>query len=61
MSNSPWEQKRKHLNDHSKLLLNARLCAREVWDDNAIGEHTEWLADRILEIWPGPDELRMSA
>lgn len=56
MSNGPWAQKRKDLNHHSKLLLNARLADQETWDEDAIDERTTWLADRIVEIWPGPDE-----
>jgi uncharacterized protein DUF1524 len=56
MSNGPWTQKRKDLNHHSKLLLNARLADRETWDEDAVDERTAWLADRVMEIWPGPDE-----
>jgi hypothetical protein len=56
MSNGPWTQKRKDLNHHSKLLLNARLADRQTWDEDAVDERTAWLADRVMEIWPGPDE-----
>jgi Protein of unknown function DUF262/Protein of unknown function (DUF1524) len=57
LSNLAWEQKQVELNRHSKLLLNQRLleqCA-DSFDVEAIEERTEWLVDRICEIWPGPD------
>ncbi len=56
LSNGPWEKKQKHLNEHSKLLLNTRLVEdyRERFDDDAVDARTVWLADRVLEIWPGP-------
>lgn len=54
MSNGPWMTKRRDLNHYSKLLLNARLADHEAWDEAAIDEHTAWLADRLLKIWPGP-------
>lgn len=56
MSNGPWTQKRKDLNHHSKLLLNARLAERETWDEDAVEDHTAWLVERIVQIWPGPNE-----
>ena len=54
MSNGPWEQKRKDLNHHSKLLLNAHLADTETWDLDAIDTRTQWVVDRIIEIFPGP-------
>lgn len=54
MSNAPWERKRTALNEHTVLLLNARLGRRDVWDEDAIDEHGDWLAQRLAEIWPGP-------
>lgn len=55
LSNGPWSKKQKHLNEHSKLLLNTRLVEdyRDRFDDDAIDERGAWLTDRILEIWPG--------
>jgi hypothetical protein len=55
MSNSPWITKRGELNKHSRLLLNARLAERKTWDEKAVDDHGEWLAQRLVEIWPGPD------
>ena len=51
---APGRTKRKALNAHSKLLLNARLAEHETWDEQAIDEHGAWLADRLVSIWPGP-------
>lgn len=55
LSNSAWTTKRTALNEHSKLLLNARLSERESWDEEAVEKRGAWLADRLIEIWPGPD------
>ena len=55
ISNSLWTTKRIDLNRDSKLLLNARLADRETWDEHAVDEHTQWLADRLVQIWPGRD------
>ena len=57
LSNSAWPKKQKHLNEHSKLLLNARLVSQygDRFDDDSIAERGAWLADRIIEIWPGPE------
>lgn len=54
LSNSVWSIKRRALNAHSELLLNARLAEREAWDEEAIDEHGAWLADQLVSIWPGP-------
>lgn len=54
MSNSPWEAKRKELNQHTRLLLNARVADREQWDERAIDQHGRWLAEQLVAIWPGP-------
>lgn len=55
LSNSPWLTKRQELNRHSKLLLNAELSERCVWNEQAIDERGSWLARRLVAIWPGPD------
>jgi hypothetical protein len=58
MSNAEWTSKRQKLNEHSVLLLNSKLAARETWDEQAIDEHGEWIATRLAEIWPGPDSQK---
>jgi len=30
------------------------LADRDRWDEDAIDEHGTWLADRIVQTWPGP-------
>jgi hypothetical protein len=55
MSNSPWTAKREALNDHTRLLLNARIARRDRWEEQAVDEHGQWLAERLVAVWPGPD------
>ena len=55
LSNGPWDAKRKGLNQHSKLLMNAQLTEEETWDVDKIDERTARLTDQIVAIWPGPD------
>lgn len=55
LSNAAWPQKRSELNQHSVLLLNSHLAARDTWNEQAIDDHGNWLAQRVAEIWPGPD------
>lgn len=57
LSNSAWPVKRTGLNEHCKLLINAQLAQREEWDEQAIEERGEWLAERLVEVWPGPDAI----
>ncbi len=52
LSNSAWETKRKALNAESKLLLNARLAERGSWNEDAVDEHSAWLADQLVKVWP---------
>lgn len=57
LSNSAWPVKQKELNKGSILLLNARLIEEhpDAFDEAAIDARGAWLADRVVEIWPGPD------
>lgn len=61
LSNGPWENKRAALNEHSRLLLNARLAELEAWDEEAIDKRGRWLADQLIEVWPGPAGFSKSA
>lgn len=55
MSNSPWDQKRKSLKGHSKLVLNEELWKHyEDWTEDTIRERSQKLAEMIVEIWPRP-------
>ena len=57
LSNSAWFVKKKELNKYGRLLLNARLVEEnpDVFDDDSIDRRGAFLAERIVDIWPGPD------
>ena len=59
LSNGPWHEKQKTLDNHSSLLLNKQLLngAPDVWDELAIIERSQGLADRIIQIWSSADEF----
>jgi hypothetical protein len=58
LSDSAWSEKRMALPQHSLLLLNADLAAKDVWDDEAIRARSALLADDIIAVWPGPPTPR---
>lgn len=55
LSNGPWQTKREELKLHSKLILNARICQVDSWNEDVIETRGAWLADQLGEVWPGPD------
>jgi hypothetical protein len=57
MKNAAWPVKQKQLNKGSKLLINQWLIDEfpDRFDESSIDRRGEWLADRIVSIWPGPD------
>jgi uncharacterized protein DUF262/uncharacterized protein DUF1524 len=57
LSNDAWPRKRVALNRHTRLLLNVELLERygDRFDEAAIDERTERLAQAICRIWPGPE------
>lgn len=57
LSNQPWSAKRKHLQQHSILLLNSELTASETWDEEAIISRGRDLARRIAALWPPPQDF----
>ena len=59
LSNNPWSEKQRTLNNHSSLFLNRQLLngAPDVWDEAAIQERSECLAKIIGQIWPSADEF----
>ena len=59
LSNAPWNEKRVTLGEHSTLLLNRELLrmAGDEWDESAIKNRSEWMVDKIIEIWPHAEEL----
>ena len=60
LSNASWENKRRELQKHSHLRLNARLCEEADWDEQAIRTRGEWLAGVVSRIWPGPNSNQWS-
>lgn len=60
MSNSAWEKKRDAIFENSTLFLNKDLLRRapDTWDEDAIRERGEWLAEQVCEIWPHAEVLR---
>lgn len=62
LSNGPWDEKRLTLANHSSLFLNTTLLndAPEVWDEHAITERSQFLAEKILQIRPSADRFAES-
>lgn len=52
LSNGPWEQKRRQIQEHSVLLLNKGLP--ETWSESAISARTQSLFKHACKIWPHP-------
>lgn len=65
MSHGPWvapegsPSKRRGLQEHSKLDLNARLLREHpsVWNEGTIRNRAEQLFDAAVTIWPSPASL----
>jgi uncharacterized protein DUF262/uncharacterized protein DUF1524 len=57
MQNAAWLVKQKQLNKGSKLLINQWLIDEfpDRFEESSIDRRGEWLADRIISSWPGPD------
>jgi hypothetical protein len=58
LSNGKWAAKLKELRKRSKLLLNGEIIDSypESFDEGCIDARTALLAERIRDIWPGPDD-----
>lgn len=55
LSNRPFSQKREMLAT-SGLLMNQAIAENESWGLTEITERNGMLAEKIIELWPGPDE-----
>lgn len=55
LSNRPFQEKRVLL-DESGLRMNREIAAQGHWGANEINRRGADLAERIISIWPGPDE-----
>jgi uncharacterized protein with ParB-like and HNH nuclease domain len=54
VSNGPWSDKRKALNEHASLTLNRELHLCDNWNETLIEERSAHLFDIALKIWPYP-------
>jgi hypothetical protein len=52
LKNDPWQKKRKTLQKHSVLLLNADLQDKETWDESEIKSRSKELLKLAKKIWP---------
>lgn len=59
VSNDPWAEKRSEIERHSILPMNHDLIehAGDVWNEAAILARGRRLAERAIQIWPGPDAI----
>ncbi|PPG36670.1 DUF4268 domain-containing protein [Rathayibacter sp. AY2B5] len=55
LSNRPFDQKRRMLAE-SGLRLNQEIAGEEEWGAPEIAKRSAALAERIIALWPGPDE-----
>ena len=55
LTDAAWPEKRVELAKWGQLLVNQRLCAHEVWNEEAIDTRGAELASYIVTTWPGPD------
>jgi hypothetical protein len=52
LSNREWKEKRGHLNEHTVLLMNSALAAKEEWNEAEIEARCEDLGHRFCKLWP---------
>lgn len=55
LSNRPFNEKRTMLAE-SGLRMNQAIAGHDAWGATEIDERGSTLAERIIELWPGPDE-----
>lgn len=55
LSNKPFEEKREML-ANSGLSMNQAIAAHTTWGVVEINTRSSELAEKIIELWPGPDE-----
>ena len=59
LSNAPWEDKRKNLDQHTVLFLNKNLLdgAPDVWNEAGIVERARRLCEVAAMVWPYADKI----
>lgn len=55
LSNKPFDEKRELL-AKSGVSMNQAIAAHATWGVNEISARSAELAEKIIELWPGPDE-----
>jgi alkylated DNA nucleotide flippase Atl1 len=55
LSNKPFEEKREML-AKSGVSMNQAIAAHSTWGVNEINARSAELAEKVIELWPGPDE-----
>ncbi|MDQ0239524.1 DUF4268 domain-containing protein [Arthrobacter bambusae] len=55
LSNKPFDEKRKML-AKSGVSMNQAIAAHPTWGVDEISARSAELAEKIIELWPGPDE-----
>ncbi len=51
ISNGSWETKKRHLNEHTVLLMNSSLATSDSWDEERIRSRSASLGRRFCKIW----------
>ncbi|OMH36878.1 DUF4268 domain-containing protein [Tersicoccus sp. Bi-70] len=55
LSNKPFEKKREQL-AKSGLFMNQAIASHPRWGVDEINNRSDELAEKIIQLWPGPDE-----
>lgn len=54
MSNAPWQEKREALREHSVMRISKDIVDADAWDESAIAQRGERLAELAVRIWARP-------
>ena len=59
LSNGSWQHKRELVEKSDNLFINRWLLkdTSDTWDERRILRRGKWIADRVCEIWPRPDDV----
>ncbi len=55
LSNGPWRDKRKEIDEYSTLMLKKDVTDKCLWDEGSIRARSRRMAEEIAKCWPGPD------
>lgn len=59
LSNRSWVHKRGLIKASDNLFINKKLLKNppDQWDEEQIEDRSEWIAKKVCEIWPRPDDF----